>query len=144
MNMIFKKAILEHKEAIFSWLDEPHVKEFWDNSQAHRDDIEIFMADRKILSPYFGGMFSYWVGISEHEPYCLIMTHEELDTVDVPDYFKPYLSKTGKTFGLDFWLLAGICGSITPMNANYMGDSVPQSPCPSPGRQDGQCCPSLH
>lgn len=101
--MTFKKATFEHKNTIFSWLDEPHIKAFWDNSQAHRDDIENFMSGRKILSSYCSKViFSYWIGIIDNEPYCFIMTHEESDTSDVPDYYKPYLSKTGKTFGLDF------------------------------------------
>jgi len=42
MNDIhFEKAILSHKDIIFEWLDKPHVREFWDNSQAHRDDAPV-------------------------------------------------------------------------------------------------------
>lgn len=31
MNIHFEKANLTHKEIIFNWLDEPHIKEFWNN-----------------------------------------------------------------------------------------------------------------
>ena len=30
MNIHFEKANLTHKELIFNWLEEPHIKEFWD------------------------------------------------------------------------------------------------------------------
>lgn len=35
----FEKASFPYKDTIFRWLAEPHVQEFWDNSQAHKDDI---------------------------------------------------------------------------------------------------------
>ncbi len=102
MNITFKRAAPSHEAAVAEWLDEPHMKEFWDNSPEHFEDIKIFMGGRTVPSPYFGGMFSYWIGLINNEPYSLIMTHEENDATDPPAYFKPYLSKTGKTIGLDF------------------------------------------
>lgn len=101
-NIHFKKATLAHKDTIFEWLEEPHMIEFWDNSQEHRQDIEIFMNGRVTPSPYFDGMNSYWVGLIDDEPYSLIMTHEEHEDTDPPDYFKPYLRMPGKTICLDF------------------------------------------
>lgn len=101
-NITFRKAQLPDKDMIFAWLDTPHMQEFWDNSQAHRDDIMNFMQGRKIPSDYFGGLFIYWLGCIDDEPYSLIMTHEENENTDPPEYFKPYLSKAGKTLSLDF------------------------------------------
>ncbi len=110
----FKKATLEHKDTIFSWLSEPHMQEFWDNSQEHRDDIVDFMQGRKISAPYFGGIFSYWVGFVDDDPYALIMTHEECAETNPPRYMLPHLSKTGKTYGLDFGI----------GNAKYVGKGL--------------------
>lgn len=102
MNIKFEKANLIHKDTIFSWLDKPHMKEFWDMSSEHREDIENFMHGRLTPSSYFNGIFTYWVGSYNGELYSLVMTSEESEETNPPDYFKPYLSKTGKTIGLDF------------------------------------------
>lgn len=64
----FEKASLEHQQAIFSWFKEPHVQEFWDNTQAHKDDILNFMNGRKEPSPYAEGRYIYWVGLLEGLP----------------------------------------------------------------------------
>ncbi len=98
----FRKVTLADKDMIFSWLDEPHMQEFWDNSQGHRDDIVNFMHGRKTRSEYFGGSNTYWLGLKDDVPFAFIMTHEENETTDPPGYYQPYLSKTGKTFGIDF------------------------------------------
>jgi len=52
----FQKVRQEHLETIFGWLDHPHMKEFWDNSPLHRQDIEIFVNGRVEPSPYFAGI----------------------------------------------------------------------------------------
>ncbi|WP_083837057.1 hypothetical protein [Rickettsia montanensis] len=50
MNIHFEKANLTHKEIIFNWLEEPHIKEFWDNSQEHKNDILILLpAENSII-----------------------------------------------------------------------------------------------
>ena len=108
----FEKASFKNEETIFSWLDEPHIKEFWDNSPEHRKDIRIFMDGRKESSTYFSGIFSYWIGIASNIPYSLIMTSEEKDEPGVPEHFRPYLSITGKTIGLDFCIGNKIFGSL--------------------------------
>lgn len=102
MTIQFEKASHQHQKIIFEWLEEPHVKEFWDNSEAHKDDILHFMNGRKAPSSYFGGIFTYWIGLVDNVAYCFIMTHEGNESSDPPDYYKPYLSRCGKTFGLDF------------------------------------------
>jgi hypothetical protein len=58
INIHFEKATLLHKNVIFTWLDEPHVREFWDNSQEHRDDILSFLGAQHELSNY-KGIFTY-------------------------------------------------------------------------------------
>ena len=102
MNITFKKATPHHQDIIFKWLSKPHIQEFWDNSEAHRDDIVNFMNGRKTPSTYWDGIFEYWVGFQDDVPYSLIMTHEEHDAEDIPEHIKPYLSPDGRTFGLDF------------------------------------------
>jgi hypothetical protein len=36
LSFSFEKARLHHEKMIFEWLAEPHMQEFWDNSQAKR------------------------------------------------------------------------------------------------------------
>lgn len=101
-NIYFEKAILAHKDIVFEWLDHPHMKEFWDNSQEHRDDILKFMKGRVEPSDYFGGRIVYWVGYSDHEPFCFILTSEVLLEKNDPDLWVANISKTGKTYCIDF------------------------------------------
>jgi hypothetical protein len=75
-NINFERATLQYRETIFTWLSEPHMQEFWDNSQEHKDDILTFMHGRKITSNYFNGVFSYWVGLIDTTPFCFILTGE--------------------------------------------------------------------
>src|ERR1700722_19503278 len=101
----FKKASLQYKELIFQWLEEPHIKEFWDNSQEHRDDIIIFMQGRKESSIYFEGIFDYWIGIINNDPYCLLMTSEIIPNApDLSPLEKKNLSRAGKTYSIDFMI----------------------------------------
>lgn len=101
----FQRASLEHWEAVSQWLEEPHVQEFWDNSPEHRDDILIFMKGRQEPSPYWNGMFDYWIGLINFEPYCLLMTSEILPTQsDLLESWKSHLSASGKTFSIDFMI----------------------------------------
>lgn len=112
-KITFEKATFAHKGTIFSWLDEPHVMEFWDNSPEHRLDIINFMEGRLTRSPYMGnrksqvnGIFDYWVGSINNAPFALIMTSEitidDCEQENLP--YGPYLSTTGKSFGIDFMI----------------------------------------
>ena len=107
-KITFEKATHTHKNAIFEWLDKPHVREFWDNSPEHREDIEIFMDGRIVKTPYFHNDedFYYWVGSIDNEPYCLVMTSELIPAkcMEEGSPYVPFLSKTGKTFSLDFMI----------------------------------------
>ena len=101
----FQKASLDYREPILQWLEEPHVKEFWDNSLQHREDILIFMEGRTEPSPYWDGIFDYWVGLIDNEPFCLLMTSEILPAQpDLTEVWKAHLSKTGRTFSIDFMI----------------------------------------
>ncbi|MDF2577305.1 MAG: hypothetical protein K0S74_789 [Chlamydiales bacterium] len=102
MNFEFGKALLKHKEIIFKWLDEPHMREFWDNSQEHRDDIVNFMEGRKESSTYFNGDFTYWIGSIDNQPFCFLMTAKVDCTDGYPLIWKEYLSNTGHTYSIDF------------------------------------------
>lgn len=46
MHLHFEKANARHMGTIFSWLSESHIQAFWDNTQAHKDDILNFIGGR--------------------------------------------------------------------------------------------------
>lgn len=133
-SLIFKKASIEHKNDIFEWLEKPHVKEFWDNSQEHRDDILIFMQGRKESSPYWNGMFDYWVGIINNHPFCLLMTSEvKKEEQNLPQGWYENLSPIGKTFSIDFmignekYLGKGLAGITLEAFTQFIPQYVDQS-----------------
>lgn len=99
MMISFEKANLTHKDVIFKWLEEPHVQEFWDNSQAHKDDILDFMNGYKDLFPYFEGIYTYWMGSINDQPYSFFLTSEVQDKFALESH---HVSKTGKIFTIDF------------------------------------------
>lgn len=99
----FEKLTSFHLDIVYDWLDEPYVKEFWDNSLAHREDIALYADESKQPRTYFSGIFSYWMGYYQERPLALIMTHEETELI-APDYMKPHLAKEGHTIGLDFMI----------------------------------------
>lgn len=101
MTMTFEKATLQHKDIIFDWLAEPHMQEFWDNSQEHKDDILNFIHERQ--QNYFYGTTKYWIGITENQPFCFLLTDQMLSSQDdLSDLHKANLSESGHTIGLDF------------------------------------------
>ncbi len=110
----FKTATFTDQEIILSWLSQPHVTEFWDNSLEHKADITHFIEGRKTPSPYYGGVFDYWVGSIDNIPYCLLMTSEMLPVKDLPQSHLAHLSQTGKTFSIDF----------TIGNTDYLGKGL--------------------
>ena len=61
MKLSFEKVGLQHIETIFSWLAEPHIQEFWDNTQDHKDDILNFVNERQEPSNYCNGKYICWV-----------------------------------------------------------------------------------
>ena len=97
MKITFERASIQHNDTIFSWLAEPHIIEFWDNSQEHKDDILNFMEGRKEPSSYCDGLYTYWIGFIDNNPYCLVMTLQEKHEYDLPKLKKIHLSKFGHT-----------------------------------------------
>lgn len=97
----FEKATLAHQDIIFEWLAEPHIKEFWDNSQEHKDDILNFINGQK--QHYFYGTTRYWIGYYDNQPFCFVLSDELLaNQEDLTDLHRTHLSKVGKTISLDF------------------------------------------
>ncbi len=105
MNKItFEKASTAYKEIIFSWLAEPHVQEFWDNTQGHKDDILNFMGGRKEPSDYCDGKYIYWIALDSGKPYAMLMTIQETIQDNIGNLKLVHLSKTGHTYGLDYMI----------------------------------------
>ena len=50
------------------------MKEFWDNSKKHKDDIIHFINGRIGAAPYYNGIFDYWIGLINNEPYSFLLT----------------------------------------------------------------------
>lgn len=100
----FHNISIDLKEIIFAWLAEPHVQEFWDNSQEHKDDILNFMNGRKEPSSYANGQFVYFVAKCNDEPYAMIMAIEETPASPINEIKIQHLSKTGRSYSLDFMI----------------------------------------
>jgi RimJ/RimL family protein N-acetyltransferase len=112
MNITFEKANHEHIDIIFSWLAKPHMMEFWDNSQEHKDDILNFIHGRQ--QHYFYGTTKYWIGSIDNEPYCIVLSDLLLPEQDLSDIQRVNLSKTGHTITIDFGI----------GNKNYLGKGL--------------------
>jgi len=104
MGISFEKADIKHQVDIFKWLEEEHVKEFWDNSQEHKDDILIFLNGRKEDSSYLEGRYSYWIALIDNVPFSLIMTVKETIDMEREPIKNTALSKTGRTYSIDYMI----------------------------------------
>ena len=104
MKIKFEKVTGAHLNTIFSWLAEPHVMEFWDNTQAHKNDIINFAEGRKTPSSYADGQYVYWIAYLEDEPFAMLMTIQETHKEDIGPEKLKRLSKTGHTYGLDYMI----------------------------------------
>ena len=100
----FQKATKSHKEIIFSWLNEPHVREFWDNTQEHKDDIISLINGRKTPSTYCNGKYTYWIASINDHPYAMLMSIQETHEDDIGDLKLSHLSQTGHTYGIDYMI----------------------------------------
>ena len=96
----FQRANLTHQGLIFSWLEEPHMKEFWDNSQDHKDDILNFINGRK--RHYFYGTTNYFIGSIDDKPFCFILSDILKPEQELTDLHRKNLSPKGNTITLDF------------------------------------------
>lgn len=115
MKICFKQVTSEQLDIVFGWLAQEFVAEFWDNTQAHKDDIINFVQGRKTPSAYAGGKYVYWIASadaldgtsgkqSEDEPFALLMTIQETPKDNIGREKLRYLSKTGNTYGLDYMI----------------------------------------
>lgn len=104
MKIHFERVTGAHLDTIFSWLAEPHIMEFWDNTQAHKDDILNYAEGRKTPSSYADGQYVYWIASLEHEPFAMLMTIQETHKEDIGQEKLKRLSKTGHTYGLDYMI----------------------------------------
>ncbi|NQY43761.1 MAG: GNAT family N-acetyltransferase [Legionellales bacterium] len=102
--IVFEKASYKHKDLIFSWLKEKHVKEFWDNTQSHKNDILNFIDGRKTPSSYCEGKYVYWIAYCNEEPYAMLMTIQETHKDNIGELKLSHLSKTGNTYGIDYMI----------------------------------------
>lgn len=97
----FEKASHMHIETIFSWLTEPHMIEFWDNSQEHKDDIINFINNNP--QTYFAGTAKYWIGYFNDEPYAFILSDIlQKEQTNLSALHLANMSQTGHTIALDF------------------------------------------
>jgi predicted acetyltransferase/RimJ/RimL family protein N-acetyltransferase len=104
MKIKFEKVTGAHLDTIFSWLREPHIMEFWDNTQAHKDDIVNFAEGRKTPSSYANGQYVYWIASLEDEAFAMLMTIQETHKEDIGEEKLKRLSRTGHTYGLDYMI----------------------------------------
>lgn len=100
IQISFEKAGLEHIDIIFTWLSEPHMQEFWDNSQEHKNDILNFINNRK--QHYFYGTTQYWIGSINNQPFSFILSDLLRSSQNLSPLQRKYLSKVGHTVALDF------------------------------------------
>lgn len=99
----FEKAGILNIDTIFSWLAEPHVIEFWDNSQAHKDDILNFIYNRP--QTYFAGTTTYWMGYRDEVPYAFILADRlEENQPDLSLIHRAHMSEMGHTVSVDFMI----------------------------------------
>lgn len=113
-NITFKLVDKNDETIIFSWLAEPHVQEFWDNTQRHKDDILNFMGGRKEPSNYCDGKYMYWIALDSGKPYAMLMTLCATIKDDIGELKLSHLSKTGHTYGLDYMI-----GSLDHIGKGY-------------------------
>lgn len=104
MKIHFEQVTKAHLKTLFNWLAEPHVMEFWDNTQAHKDDIINFTEGRKSPSTYAEGLYVYWIASLENEPFAMLMTIQEKHEYDIGQEKLKRLSKTGHTYGIDYMI----------------------------------------
>jgi predicted acetyltransferase len=104
MKIKFKKVIETHLDTIFCWLHEPHIMEFLDNTEEHKDDIVNFAKGRDAESSYAGAKYDYFLAYLEDKAFAIIMTIQETHKEDIGEEKLKILSKTGHTYGLNYMI----------------------------------------
>ena len=96
-KIIFKKLDKENYKTLKEWWHSERVRKFWDNSPEMEEDVDNYVI--KGQKTYY----DYYIGLYEGVPYALVMTSEQTKD-DFYKYYKDYLSKTGKTYAIDFMI----------------------------------------
>lgn len=97
MTIQFRKTCAADEMLLLGWLDEPHVRAFWDNSDEHRANLLGYLSGNKDL-------YDYWVGTLEQDssPFCLFLTSDA--GFDTPDFFLDHLTLQGETWTIDYMI----------------------------------------
>ncbi|MBX9804350.1 MAG: acetyltransferase [Alphaproteobacteria bacterium] len=93
----FRKATLPDLPLLDSWLQKPHVREFWDNSERQYTNMKNYLEGTKHIHDYY-------IGLMDGAPYCLLLTCNETIEPDTPLPYLPYLSKDRNIHSLDFMI----------------------------------------
>lgn len=91
----FRKAGPDDGPTLLAWLDEPHVREFWDLSAAGRATMLNYLGGAKDI-------FDYWVGAIGGARFCLVMTTDARD--GEPRHLTPHIAPNGETWTVDFMI----------------------------------------
>ncbi len=91
----FRKAGPADRDLLLGWLDEPHVRAFWDNSEQGRANLEGYLNGVKEL-------YDYWIGALDGAPFCLVMTSDARE--GEPEHLAPHVSPHGETWTMDFMI----------------------------------------
>lgn len=96
-KIIFKKLDREYYGTLKEWWHSDRVREFWDNSPEMEQDVDNYVL--KGEKTYY----DYYIGLYDGVPYALVMTSEQTKE-DFYEYYKEYISETGKTYAIDFMI----------------------------------------
>ena len=96
-KITFKKLDKEYYETLKAWWHSDRVKQFWDNSKEMEEDVDSYV--QKGQKTYY----DYYIGLYNDVPYALVMTSEQTAD-DYYEYYKDYISTTGKTYAIDFMI----------------------------------------
>ena len=105
-KVTFNVAGEEDEKTIFSWLTEPHMVEFWDNSQEHKDDISNFIHGRKQL--YFTGTTKYFIGRIDNVPFAFILG----DIIDADKIYLHYKRRLYLNLAIQYLLILALAIKI--------------------------------
>lgn len=96
-KIIFKKLDREYYGTLKEWWHSERVRVFWDNSPEMEQDVDNYVL--KGEKTYY----DYYIGLYDGVPYALVMTSEQTKE-DFYEYYKEYISETGKTYAIDFMI----------------------------------------
>lgn len=91
----FHRARPADGDTLLAWLKEPHVREFWDLSDAGRANMMNYLDGTK-------DVFDYWVGELDGTPFCQVMTTDAWD--GEPRHLTPFIAPHGETWTVDFMI----------------------------------------